>query len=819
MPIDAKTHSMDTESTLQIAIRSALNGDAVLFLGAGAAKAAHKLNGDCLPTGQELSDALAKDCGLNGGYSLDSITEHFLDARSETSLINALRKQLTVATIDPELTTLASLPWARIWTTNYDDAFEKALDSRKVSHYSLTTAAETRNAQGNKLLLLHINGSLAKLKQALTPDFIVTSQSYATQSFLDSDWSVIFRNDLQRSKAIIFVGYSLADIDVARLIFNPEIFRSKIHFIDRTEIDPVLKTKLSRFGTVHPIGLEALRRSIEIESASWTKPDLIEEYQCFSRLEIEDGGKDASSDDDFYDLILRGVPQDKLMLAQAETPMVPSYTVIRTFEDKCIRELGEAGTIVAIVGAFANGKSIAIRSICLKLAAQGREVFFLEHPNDLAEAELQRMCKRDRDFVLVIENYSRNLLLVECFSRYARAECTLLISERAEVHELRLPALIDKTKAHRYLFVHDVDVLDNEEIDRLSKLLSFRGLWGERAGLSEIQRNAYLKHDCGSQMQAVLIDVANSPQVKAKLNEIVEHFKAINGGLRVLISLCLLQVIGEEPRISIVSELLHLSHESFRDLTRDEIPRQIVIVQSDIAQFRSTIMATAVLSGMVNSAVITEVIVECVRNAEHARRADSYFGNLAKEMMRFGTLERILPEKGKRAALQNLYEELKNIPSIRENPQFWLQYAMARLSLGELDVARRFFEQSYSFAKKIGEYDTYQIDNHYCRLLFLEAENATDSDEAFKSVNEALSTLKKQVLRENRYYPYRSVWNLEGVAKRHGTKWTDEQKKGVIAAAQYLMEASNRLDSHTARSVAVQGGIRRLQVVVEILSY
>lgn len=817
MSVKTDLLTTDRDSALRTAIRYALNGNAILFLGAGAAKSAKTSKGFTLPTGQELADALATDCKLEKGYPLENITEHFLEVRSETALINALRKYLTVGTIDAELISLASLPWTRIWTTNYDDAFEKALEDRKVTHYSLTTSAETRNAQGNRLVLLHINGALANLKQSLTPDFILTSQSYATQSFLDSEWSVIFRNDLQQSKAIIFIGYSLADIDVARLVFNPDIFRSKIHFIDRVEINPVAKTKLSKFGTVHPIGLEALKRIIDSECAVWIKPDLIEEYQCYSRLQIEDNNH-APSDNDFYDLILRGVTQDGLMLAQAEKPNIPLYTVIRTCEDKCFKDLGQAGKIVAIVGAFASGKSIVIRSISLKLAAQGRDVFLLEHPNESAQIELQRLCRRDEDFVLVIENYSRNLPLVECFSRYARPSCTLLISERAEVHELRLPALIDRTKEHRQLIIHDLDVMDNEEIGRLSALLSLRGLWGERAGLSDTQRIAYLKHDCGGQMQAVLIEIAKSPQVQEKLSEIVRHFSAVNGGLRVLISLCLLQAIGEEPRINIAAELLNLSYDSFNNLNRDEITRQIVIVQSGIAQFRSTIMAAAVLSGLVNAPVITEVIVECVRNAVHARNADTYFDNIAKELMRFGTLERVLPDKGKRPALQNLYEELKNIPYIKENPQFWLQYAMARLSLGELDVARRYFDQSYSYAEKQKGYDTFQIDNHYCRLLFLEAENTTDSDKAFKAVSEALTILKKQVLRENRHYPYRSVWNLEGVAKRHSASWTDAQKKYIVAACLYLIDAAQRLDAHTARSVSVVGGLQRLQMVISTLS-
>ena len=101
-------------------------------------------------------------------------------------------------------------------------------------------------------------------------------------------------------------------------------------------------------------------------------------------------------------------------------------------------------------------------------------------------------------------------------------------------------------------------------------------------------------------------------------------------------------------------------------------------------------------------------------------------------------------------------------------------------------------------------FDTFQIDNHYCRLLLREVEDATNSDEAYKLVDEALTTLKKQVLRENRHYPYRSAWSIEGVAKRHGTDWTEAQKKAVTNGCRYLIDAAQRLDPHTARSVAIK---------------
>jgi len=807
---------MDQKDSLREAVRAALGGEAILFLGAGAAKDAVRKDGKVLPTGQELADLLGQDCGLASGYPLDTITEHYVDKFSETRLINSLNKHLKVSDIGKTLVSLGTIKWLRVWTTNYDNAFEKALDSSKIKFHSLTTSADVRNAQGNKLIILHINGLLSSLKQSITSDFILTSQSYATQAFADTEWATIFRNDIQQCKAVIFIGYSLADIDVARLLFDPNTFRRKVHFVDRTNIDPVLNSKLTKFGIVHAIGLDQFADILEDEKARWVQPKLVEEYNSWNKIIIDDASR-KPSDDDFYELILQGVCKDGLLLSQLETPEDPTYTVVRNCESACIKHLGQTDAIATLVGSFANGKTITLQSIALKLVAEGRDVFILEHPYETAYVELQRICRREQDFILAIENYSRNLDLVEGFCRYARPGCALLLSERTEIHDLASAALIDRTK-NRDLNIYELDLLENDELARLSNLLDIRGLWGERAGLTEVQRLSFLKEDCGRQLQAVLIEVAKSPQIKAKLAEIVSHFETIEGGLRILIGLCLLQAIGEQPRVDVAAELLDLTFDTFRVLNSDNISRQIVSTQSGIANFRSPIMARAVLNGLNNASVITKVVDECVKNGHKLRHADPYLGIVSKELMRFGNLERILPKKGKRTALQNLYENLKSVSSIRDNPHFWLQYAMARLSLGELDIARRYFEQSYSYAKKINGYDTFQIDNHYCRLLLREAENVNDGDNAFKSVDEALTILKKQVLRENRHYPYRSAWNLEAVAKRHCRSWTDAQKKAVASSANYLIDAAHRLDSRIARSVAVVGGLQRLRSVLNVLS-
>ena len=417
--------------------------------------------------------------------------------------------------------------------------------------------------------------------------------------------------------------------------------------------------------------------------------------------------------------------------------------------------------------------------------------------------------------MVVVENYSRNLNLVETFCRYARESCALLLSEKVEIHELRAPALFDKT-ADRQLVIYELDILDNIELERISHLLDLRGLWGDRAGLSEQQRLAYLREECGRQLHAVLIDVIKSPHIMTRLVKIMAHFESTDGGMRMLMVLCLLQSIGEQPRIAVASDLLRLKYDAFRKLMTDAVVRQILDLQSGIALFRSPVIASAVLSEVETASTITEVVVECIKEGHRNRDADRYLGKIATELTRFANLERVLPVHGKRVALQNLYEELKTVPSIRSDPLFWLQYAMARLSLGELDLARRYFEQSYSIAKN-STFDTYQIDNHYCRLLLREAEETTDADNAFKKVDQTIEILKRQVQRENRHYPYRSAWNLEGVAKRHQSAWSDVQKKRITAGAHYLVDAAKHLDDRAARSQSVVGGLRRLDIVIQTL--
>ncbi len=112
---------------------------------------------------------------------------------------------------------------------------------------------------------------------------------------------------------------------------------------------------------------------------------------------------------------------------------------------------------------------------------------------------------------------------------------------------------------------------------------------------------------------------------------------------------------------------------------------------------------------------------------------------------------------GQKAAAANRH--LSYVCSHRgRDANFWLQYGIARISLGDLEKARLWFDNAYEYGKGVPHFESSStkknIDNHYSRLLLMEAQDATDADKAFDLVRAALELAKassepKSVLSRN----------------------------------------------------------------------
>ena len=131
-------------------IEAIAGGKAVLFVGSGFARNAIGLDNEVLLTAEEL----AKKIGTLGNFDTDGdlryASEKFIRDKDPELLVELLLDIFSIKKVLPHQISIASAPWRRIYTTNYDICIEEAgkesgkrihTVSLNASHYTQVPAA------------------------------------------------------------------------------------------------------------------------------------------------------------------------------------------------------------------------------------------------------------------------------------------------------------------------------------------------------------------------------------------------------------------------------------------------------------------------------------------------------------------------------------------------------------------------------------------------------------------------------------------------------------------------------------------------------
>ena len=115
-------------------IVAALSGEAIVFLGAGFSVGAKNFTskGEFL-IGKQLCDALIEDgkIDVTGESESDTsdlqyISTRYLETNTKRDLLKLLKNIYCCKSVGEEHIKIASIPWKKIYTTNYDDVMEVA---------------------------------------------------------------------------------------------------------------------------------------------------------------------------------------------------------------------------------------------------------------------------------------------------------------------------------------------------------------------------------------------------------------------------------------------------------------------------------------------------------------------------------------------------------------------------------------------------------------------------------------------------------------------------------------------------------------------
>ena len=205
------------------AIGYARRGYAILFVGSGFSLGAENIASRPLRTAKQLAEDL---CDLTGENNLDLMeaAEEYEDQKSNSDLYSFLQREFTVKSTTEAQRTICSLPWSRIYTTNYDNVIEhcfeeagKAISSKNVSDSVIYC---------DDLVCIHLNGFIKDISSSrdISSQIRLSERSYLVSNIAQYDWFAQLRKDVKYAKSVFFVGYSLAHINILAVVLFKSLF-------------------------------------------------------------------------------------------------------------------------------------------------------------------------------------------------------------------------------------------------------------------------------------------------------------------------------------------------------------------------------------------------------------------------------------------------------------------------------------------------------------------------------------------------------------------------------------------------------------------
>src|SRR6266571_2164808 len=564
------------------AIDHLLAGDALLFLGAGFSQGGVNLTGEPIPGGAAFTERLVTLAKVRAqNPDLHQAARAYVKVLGPDALVKLVKETFTVKAITATHRSIVSQKWRRLYTTNYDNVVEVSAAETKRAVTTVTAGAKAEDYGSKPNLCIHINGYAPSVTiDKLDTELKLTNTSYLTETFADSTWAHLFKSDVRAAKAVIFIGYSLHDLDIQRLLHADLSSKSRCVFVVRREADDLEKGTLSDFGEVFPIGVDAFVVQVNTRAAGFVPKPVAFSFVSIERLRAP-SGTSAPADNDVIDLLLQGNAKDDFVWHSFVTRDSTSYYLSRTALTPIVESLTDAKRDVVLHSDFANGKTLLARGVALECLAKGYDSYFVTNPGRTLTRELQEVAGSATPAVVLFENYPRFESEIRQFVLQANANVRILYTARSGEHDLDVEWL-QKLSAKRDLLEFDINQLDDKEITLSVEFLERFGLWGRHARKSRGERFRLVKSGYDAEFQKLLLDVLHAPQVVSRLQQLLQGVVEDADLRSAVIALSALNVLNYFPRISLVCDLIDAPTIRRISFTRHPALTRMTEVNGDI---------------------------------------------------------------------------------------------------------------------------------------------------------------------------------------------------------------------------------------------
>lgn len=778
---DEKGQAMDQNIIPQEALFSIFEGNALLFLGAGfsiGAKCSNSKN-ENVPGGQGLADILMNELQSGDGkqYSLDKASEFYENSHNRKALLDFISPYLSISDAQEYHKKILSHPWGRIYTTNYDNLIEKAGSLPKrlrrvglqdtIPHYTDSTVE-----------CLCINGYMAPpLSES---DIVITTHDYAGPRKENREELInAFRVDVSVSKSVFFLGYSLYDIELARILQEDTGIKSKVFLITGKNTNKLEEALFAKYGTVVKIDCSELPEWIESAYAEYINiPKNIE--HVYSTLSLYEHKNKTISHEQVYDLIIKS-KIDRFALKNAIIKRESSYAVLLEKLDIIIERIQSGVKNIVIHSHMCNGKTVLLEELAARLT-EFYPVYFATQSSTKLNRDLLQLSKNTSGTaVVIIDGYAT------AFNEFSTItqrldNIILILAERTAIHN-QLQSHITK-KINPDIF--SINQLSDADIDSFINLVKSNGLTGTTPAVLKRKISLDYERSLGKTILQLFDDTAISGRV---IREIRDVFKAEGKYKHEAYGAIIISIIlGQSFEKSILNQLVEKNTAYSADFRDTSLFHEILRATDDTIYCPGT-LAQFIAKKAFDPDFALEMTIRIAKvSRQNIHR--NLFKRISTELMRFSVLEKILPVKNFLDNTIRFYAELKMVGNLGTMPLFWLQYAIAYINKEKYDIAQRYLLTAYDLAKGT-DFNVFQIDNQYARLL-LGADESGIKESLFDRFKKAEAIIRRQIVQSNDVYAYRASGAL--ISFRHFfNQFTTDEIKRILSFIDFLESQYEKL--------------------------
>lgn len=727
----------------------------ILFIGSGFSCDAVDFNKDSLPTASALAEKIATINSTESYGDLKYISDRVISEGHSDALIRLLRRTFSIKDVQEHHRVIASLPWQRVYTTNYDLCFEQAAKEVGIDYATIDVSSDSLSELKRDKLCIHINGSLKNLStDTLNSSFKLSDSSYlSTDSIESSQWFYPMQRDFEEASAIIFIGYSLYDIEVRKILLDSLSIKNKVYFITYDKPDERSLYIFEKFGSVLPIKTsgfsEIFKNFHEEEDEEESTLRVISSYHHHP-------SKTGAKDSDVDRFLLTGDIEDSIIdsFLSKNNELSAPMLIFRNEINKA-KELVKNNSNILITSDLGNGKTIFLKILCSLLAQSSYDMYNINSLNNNVYHDIESLSKSKKRSILIFDAYDKYMDALSFIDNLNSQNITLILSSRTSSHEY----FFSQFKFKNLNFINiEIDELDSDEIISLIDIIDNIGLWGDKVSFSEEAKINLIERKYKSQLSLTLLGIINSPVIISKIKNSSRSLLEVADYKKTIFTICLLSFLDLPLTKSFISEVSQNRAIFDLKLLKQDAFIEFFDVDRDKAKTKSSLFSLSFISNVLDSNYIIDELLSIVSYLGDTRRDLHERKELQKNILRFSIVERLLPPSGRKPNLTRYYENLKRaLPILKEDPHYWLQYGMAMLTYNDYSKAERYFTSSYSLAKNRIHYYTQHIDVQSSRLNLMKASDRSldlSITERFKLFEDAHAKLCKV---NNDHHKYRQI--------------------------------------------------------------